>query len=149
MVDGSRQAASIDPAEARRMVRCGVDMIGFDQLHPFDPRLDALVWSWAPNEPATTASGLCAHAGPDGRFRSGDCGVSRPFACVSALGVWSVAGPAGPWTDGSAACVAAGASFSLPKSGFEDELLKAAAPGGDVWLDYRVLGTTWTAEAAG
>jgi hypothetical protein len=149
MLDGRRQASTVDAVQAGRMVRCGVDMIGLDQLQPFDPRLDALVWSWAPNEPSASTASSCASVGPDGRFRSGACAELRQFACVSAAGVWSVAGPAGEWTDGAAACSAAGASFSLPKSGYENELLKAAASGSSVWLDYRVLGSTWTPEAAG
>jgi hypothetical protein len=146
MLDGSRQAASIPALEARRMVRCGVDMIGFDQLQPFDPRLKAVVWSWAVNEPSV--AGACAFEGGDGRFRSGDCGTPRPFACAVA-GAWIVAGPAGSWDEGAARCAAAGGSFSVPKSGYENELLKAAAGGGEVWLDYRAVGSTWTPEAAG
>ena len=147
MVDGGRHAAEIVPEEARRMVRCGVDMIGFDQLLPFDPKLDAVVWSWATNEPS--AAGPCAYGGADGRFRAGDCGAPRPFVCVSGTGAWIVAGPSGPWSDGPARCAGAGGSFAVPKTGYENELLKAAAGGAEGWLDYRVLGSTWTPEAAG
>ena len=145
MLDGSRQASTIDAVQARRMVRCGVDMIGFDQLQPFDPRLDAVVWSWATNQPGV---GACAYLGSDGRFRSGDCLTPRPFACVSAAGEWSVA-PAGSWSDGAAACNADGRAFSVPRSGFTNELLKAAASGEEVWLDYQLLATGWMPEAAG
>jgi len=119
-------------------------MIGFDQLQPFDPRLDAVVWSWAVNEPS--AAGSCAFAGADGRFRAGDCGAPRPFACVSVTGVWSVAGPAGSWLDGAARCSATGASFAVPKSGYQNELLKTAAGGAEVWLDYRAVGGAWTPD---
>jgi hypothetical protein len=149
MLDGGRQATEITPVEARRMVRCGVDMIGFDQLQPYDPRLDAMVWSWAVDEPSVTSANTCAFAGSDGRFRAGDCGAPRLFACVSPLGAWSVEGPAGPWSDGAARCASTGATFAVPKSGYENELLKAAAAGGETWLDYRVLGGAWTPEAAG
>jgi len=145
MLDGSRKASSIDATKARRMVRCGVDMIGFDQLQPFDPRLDAVVWSWAVDEPSTAG---CAFLGSDGRFHAGDCGASRAFACADGNGTWSVA-PAGPWTDGAAACAATGAGFSLPKSGYSNELLKAVAGGAEVWLDYRSIGPGWTPEASG
>lgn len=41
----------ITPETAGRLVRCGVDLTGLDQLTAADPRLDALVWSWAPDEP--------------------------------------------------------------------------------------------------
>jgi hypothetical protein len=145
MLDGHRHASELDAVEARRMVRCGVDMIGLDQLQPFDPRLDAMVWSWAVNEPS---SGGCAFAGADGRFRSGDCGASRTFACVDGAGVWSVAGPALPWTEGSAACAATGTSFSVPKSGYENELVKKAAAGAEIWLDYGIAGSVWKPDAA-
>ena len=145
MLDGSRQASTIDAVQASRMVRCGVDMIGFDQLHPFDPRLDAVVWSWAPNQPS---GGSCGYAGSDGRFRSDDCSAPRSFACVSGNGAWSVA-PAGPWSDGAAACAVTGTTFSVPKSGYANELLKTAASGSEVWLDYRLVGSAWTPEAAG
>jgi len=107
------------------------------------------VWSWAVGEPAATSANSCAFEGSDGRFRSGDCGAPRAFACVSPAGEWSVQGPAGAWTDGAARCAAAGAAFAVPKSGFENELLKTAAAHGQVWLDYRVLGGAWTPEAAG
>jgi hypothetical protein len=145
MLDGRRAASRIDAVQARRLVRCGVDMIGFDQLQPFDPRLDAVVWSWAPNEPSSDG---CAFLGDDGRFHSGDCGGNRAFACVDGGGNWSVA-PAGPWGNGPATCAASGASFSLPTSGYQNELLKVAAAGAEAWLDYGTIGGAWTPEASG
>ena len=66
-------AGTVSATEARRMARCGVNLIGFDQLHPDDPRLDAVVWSWAPNEPTDRGS-HCAYQGGDARFRSSGCG---------------------------------------------------------------------------
>jgi hypothetical protein len=144
MVAGQRDASELTTVEARRMVRCGVDMIGFDQLQPYDPRLAVVVWSWAPNEPASSADGICAFIGSDGRFRSGDCATARPYVCVDAAGEWTVAGSAGPGTDGATGCAAAGATFSLPKSGYEDELVKAALGGGEAWLNNRVVGGVWT-----
>ena len=36
---------------AAQMARCGVDKIDFDQLAVDDPRLEGVVWSWAPGEP--------------------------------------------------------------------------------------------------
>jgi hypothetical protein len=146
MVDGSRYASELGAVEARRMARCGVDMIGFDQLQPFDPRLDAVVWSWAPNEPG---AGECADLGADARFHAGDCGASRSYSCVNGAGTWSVAGPAGAWSDGAAACSVAGATFSVPKNGYQNEQLKAAAGGTEVWLDYRLVGGSWSPETSG
>ena len=43
----------------RALVQCGVNLFGLDQLDPSDPRLEAMVWSWAPNEPVTSTPG-CA-----------------------------------------------------------------------------------------
>ena len=144
MTDGGRVTAEIPAEEAVRMVRCGVNMIGFDNLQPFDPRLEALVWSWAPDEPSANAAGLCAATNAGGRFRAEDCGTqAHEFACVSPLGVWSVQGPAGSWSDGPAACAAAGATFAVPRTGYENELLKTVADGATVWLAYHSTGNAW------
>ncbi len=145
MVDGTALGGTSEiPAdEARRMVRCGVNMIGFDQLEPFDRRLEALVWSWAPGEPSTTADDACAvESGGDGRFRAQGCGSAHRFACLT-TGGWTVAGPAGPWSDGPTRCAGLGGTFAVPRSGYDNELLKAAAGGADAWLAYRADAGAW------
>lgn len=145
MLDGGRYAAQIPAEEAARMVRCGVNMPGFDRLVPFDPRLEAIVWSWAPNEPSATAAGLCAATNAEGRFRAAGCETEQHhFACVAPDGTWSVEGPAGLWSDGAATCAAASATFSVPRTGFEGALLDAAAGGTTAWLAYHVTGSSWT-----
>jgi len=73
----------IDAATMAEMVRCGVNLVGFDQLHPGDERLPSLVWSWRVDEPATGATDSCAALGTDGRFFADDCAVPRPVACRS------------------------------------------------------------------
>ncbi len=124
----------ITPDVTRSMVRCGVDMIGFDRLEPFDGRLQALVWSWAPDEPMLDAGLECAARGEDGRFRMQDCAGARGFACRTAAGAWTVPIEVGPWADGDATCEAAGAEFTVPPTGWENEQLGVAAAGADLWI---------------
>lgn len=49
------------------MTDCGVNLFGFDQLLPEDGRIQASLWSWAPDEPRAGA-GACALQGADGRW---------------------------------------------------------------------------------
>jgi hypothetical protein len=120
--------------ETRRMVRCGVNLPGFDQLHPDDPRLTALVWSWATDEPAA-GHGSCAAQGPDARFHARSCADALPLACVDAGGAWRVA-----------RVCPRGTQFGVPANGFENERLREAADGvTTVMLAYRdVPGRGWT-----
>jgi hypothetical protein len=137
------------PQEAARMVRCGVNMPGFDNLQPFDERLRALVWSWAEDEPATSSADTCAHSGPGG-FRSDGCGAHRRYACALPNGTWAVSKHSGQWRKGADRCSKVGGSFSVPKNGFEYERLKAAQGGLEIWIDYRfdsMIGG-WTPEAS-
>jgi hypothetical protein len=115
MVEGTGQGGPSDVTvtETRRMVRCGVNMPGFDQLHPDDPRLAQLVWSWAPNEPA--GAGSCAAQEADARFHARSCADPLPLACVDGAGVWTVAPVCG-----------AGSHFAVPANGYENELLREA-----------------------
>jgi hypothetical protein len=48
---GEAPSTGITPDRAAAMIRCGVDLFGFDQLLPDDGRLAALAWSWAQDEP--------------------------------------------------------------------------------------------------
>ena len=121
--------------ETAAMVRCGVNMPGFDQLHPEDPRLAALVWSWAEGEPAAAG---CAYQGPDARWRSGGCEQVRPFACQTAAGDWTVTSVASTWADGEVACIVEfpGSTFAAPPNGWQNHLIREAADpsGPEVWL---------------
>lgn len=127
-------------ADMRNMVRCGVNMLGLDQLVPGDPRLDAMVWSWAPDEPA--APGGCAAQGADGRFRAEDCAQTHRVACL-ADGAWVVGAPSA-WPDAAASCAAAGGAFAVPWNGFENARLRDAAGDAVVWLAYSGAGGIWT-----
>jgi hypothetical protein len=147
MVNGSGHR--FGAAETRAMVRCGVDMIGFDRIEPGDGRLEALVWSWAPNEPVVDATARCAAWGTDARFRAEPCGETRGYACRTAAGAWVVPAERGAWENGFAACERVGAHYAVPPTGWEDERLRAVATGGELWLDYQSIadGSTWIAGA--
>lgn len=134
-------SSPITPGKAAALQRCAVDITGFDQILPGDGRLAASVWSWAPGEPA--ASGDCALAGADGRWRAAPCTGRRALACRSAAGVWSV-GRASPLP--AARC--RGGTFSVPRYGYENVQLAAAMAAAHVdavWLAYSRTGSTWTA----
>jgi hypothetical protein len=128
----------ISPETTRAMVRCGVDMIGFDRLEPFDGRLEALVWSWAPDEPSSDPAKRCTAWGADARFRAAACDQVRRYACRTGAGTWVVPPQRGPWTGGQRACERMGARFAVPATGWQNEQLRAAAPPGvELWLDDR------------
>jgi hypothetical protein len=135
----------IDPMtveSAGRMARCGVDLIGFDQLVRGDPRLEAVVWSWAPGEPA--ASGNCAVQRPDGRWQARACGERHRVACRDRRGGWRV--PAGrvPARAAARVCATPRLVNGVPRTGYEAQLLRPASAGaGDVWLGHRREGNGW------
>jgi hypothetical protein len=136
------------PATVAKMVQCGVNIMGLDQLTPQDPRLAALVWSWAKDEPAATGS--CAYQGGDGRFHAGDCGAPRQFACVDASSGWHVTAATGPQSAGAASCSAEfpGSTFGVPPNGLRNQLIVEAkgSPSTEVWLNYASVNGTWTAS---
>src|SRR3954449_8704693 len=78
-VDGG-EPGGLTPQVAAAMMRCGVDLLGMDQLLPGDGRLDALVWSWAQDEPRA-GGGDCATMGADGRWSATSCRTHAPLAC--------------------------------------------------------------------
>jgi hypothetical protein len=140
--------------EIRDMVRCGVNLFGLDQLDPSDPRLEAMVWSWAPNEPVTTDLGMCAFDGSDGRFYSAKCdGTRMRFACVDSSGAWFITAQYGKQSDGSSACQVElpGSTFAVPGSGNHAQRLiaaKKAAGVTDVWVAYSVVNGAWKGVGA-
>jgi hypothetical protein len=134
----------ITPATAAAMARCGVDLVGLDQLMPQDGRLDALVWSWAPGEPRTGA-GDCALQRGDGRWRARRCGERHLAACRTTGGTWTLSRTAVPVRAAAAACRDRGARFAVPRTGYEGRLLLAAAGDADAWLGLRRSGAAWRA----
>jgi hypothetical protein len=143
MMDGTDRLSA---AVTARMVRCGVNIIGFDQLEPFDGRLLALVWSWADGEPADGAT--CAIQGADGRFRGASCAERHPVACFDSDGGWHVTRHMAGVSRGARLCRQEfpGSTFSVPRNALADRALVAARDGGSVWLDYIRVGSTWRPE---
>lgn len=135
MVNGGSHIA---PAVAAAMVRCGVNFPGFDQVHPGDERLPALVWSWAADADPDNPGAACAAQRDDGRFDSLPCETVLPVACRTADGAWAVSGRPVAWADADLACQAeAFLGAGLPANGWDNELLRRASEGqGDVWLAY-------------
>jgi hypothetical protein len=137
------------PEIAAEMTRCGVDLLGLDQLAPNDPRLEALIWSWAPGQPGR---GRCAvqsfHSGTlSTGWRTAACADARRPACRRGtrwfLGVEAVAEKRG-----RAACRARHAQFAVPRTGYEAQLLRQrmrAARVSQVWLGYVKRAGGWAA----
>jgi hypothetical protein len=138
LLDPTRPAANpeaLTPAKVRSMTDCGVNLFGFDQILPEDGRIQASLWSWAPDEPRT-ANGGCTLQGADGRWLAAACAGAHPAACV-ANGTWSVTGPVA-FADAPAACSALGATFGLPRAGDQNSRLHAVAgPVGGAWVRYQ------------
>jgi hypothetical protein len=124
----------ITPQTAGAMWRCGVDLLGLDQLVPGDGRLEALVWTWASGEPG--AGDCTAARASDGRWATGSCVTRRPAACRTAAGAWSVS-PATTLPGAARACARTGATFAVPRTAHEQALLRAAAGGREVLLGLR------------
>jgi hypothetical protein len=141
-------SSQVTATETRRMVRCGVQMPGFDQLYPEDPRLAELVWSWAPDQPASTAPACAAQSG-DGRWRAEGCAQRHRAACVLPDGTWRLGSANVSWKSGPNACraLARTARFAAPVNGWQNELLRAAAGSATVWLNSNQLPSGgWTAN---
>jgi hypothetical protein len=136
MADGIYRPMTAD--DITSMVRCGVDLIGLDRVVPDDGRLEAFIWSWAPDEPSGDPALGCVAWGPDdARFRSAACDDEHGYACRTAAGDWVVPGVRGPRSDAGSACASVDAAPATPPTGWEDERLRAAAGAAgqpDLWL---------------
>jgi hypothetical protein len=120
--------ARITPDIAAQMTRCGVDLLGLDQLLPGDPRLSALVWSWAKGEPRKR--GKCAvQTSKEGtlrtRWKAAGCGSHRRPACRK-NDRWLVGARAVAKKSARAECRARDARFAVPRTGYEAQLLREA-----------------------
>lgn len=156
LTEGASQSGAAEKRDritaetAARMARCGVDLIDLDQLLVGDPRLEALVWSWAPGQPA---AGRCAvqrvnQVFPFGRWFSKACGGERSVACRKAGGKWIVAAGRHLTSGARAACREHKARYAVPRTGFEvQRLRKRMQRKGvrSVWLGYRRTQAGWTA----
>ena len=135
---------------AAHMARCGVDLIDLDQVVPDDPRLESLVWSWAPSQPGR---GRCAvqrvsKAFPFGRWRSKRCRGERPVACRRSSGKWIVSARLTSSRRARRACRDRNASFAVPRAGYEGQRLRKRMERKKirgVWLGYRKKEGGWRA----
>lgn len=125
----------ITAEHVRKMMSCGVDLIGFDQILPFDGRLEGAVWTWA-DEDSIPKRGECAARLASGRWEGRACGEERRAACVTSAREWIVLADAGSRADAAAACQAAGLELGTPRTSEENTELGAAAGAGSVWLGY-------------
>jgi hypothetical protein len=143
-IDPTRSPAQAEtqmltPARVSSMTRCGVGLLGFDQILPHDGRIDASIWSWANGEP-NSSGGRCGLQRADGRWVTDLCSARHPAVCRSAGGGLTLTPRAVPWAAAPAACRGAGASFDLPRTGYENSTLRATAGSQGVWLRYKLAG---------
>lgn len=124
---------ALTPQKVQSMTDCGVNLFGLDQLLPEDGRIQASLWSWAPDEPRAGA-GDCTLQGADGRWVAAPCADLHPAACLSA-GTWTVTTPVA-FADAPAACAATGAAFALPRAGDQNSALHAAAGTTGAWVQH-------------
>jgi hypothetical protein len=160
----------ITPPTAAAMARCGVDLIGLDQVTgPADPRFEALVWSWQVNRPRPGMKGErdCAvqrrdvevdpslafpgSAVPATRAAWFDhrCARLHAAACRDSAGAWTILPER--MTRGAArrACEADGDMLGTPRTGFQAQALDAALAVTETrqaWLGARRTPGGWTAQ---
>lgn len=134
----------ITPALAGRMTRCGVDIIGLDMLVQGDPRLTALVWSWARGEPRS--AGSCSVQLLDGRWKARSCAERHPAACRDGSGAWLISQRSLSAGEAPHLCGSKRWLHALPRTGYEGQLLREAMKrsGAKVaWLGQRRDGSAW------
>ena len=160
----------ITPPTAAAMARCGVDLIGLDQVTGADdPRFEGLVWSWQVNRPRPGRKGErdCAvqrqnvpidsalafpgSAGPATRAAWFDhrCARLHPAACRDTAGAWTIDPDRTRQRDARKACEAVGLTLGTPRTGFEaQELDEALAAAGErqAWIGAKREGATWDAQ---
>ena len=129
--------------------RCGVNLIGLDQLEVEDPRLPSLIWSFAIGEPAAAGLGRdCVALVAGGHLASRPCDEIKPVACRAAAprdDVLSIAPTASRFARAREQCAAPATSselgrFSLPINGREAARLAelaASAGASEIWVNLR------------
>lgn len=128
------EADALTPERVAGMTRCGVNLFGFDQLLPHDGRIEASIWSWVKDEPKR-GNGRCALQRKDGRWLTRPCQARHRAGCRTADG-WALSAKAVAWARARSACRAVHASFGLPRTGYENSLLRGLAGNRGVWLRY-------------
>jgi hypothetical protein len=130
------EAERLSPERVASMTRCGVNLFGFDQLLPHDGRIKASIWSWLKNEP-NARGGRCGVQRKDSRWLTSPCRAKHRAVCRSATGL-TLTPRAVPYAAARAACRSRGAAFDLPRTGYENSVLRQAAGAEDVWLRYKL-----------
>jgi hypothetical protein len=133
---GGGPEPGITPEIAAAMARCGVDLLGLDQLLPGDGRLDALVWSWARDEPRAGA-GDCTVQRPDGRWEARSCDERHPATCSDGTGGWLVTLRSARAREAGKLCARERMMFATPRTGYENALVRASSNGATAWLNVR------------
>jgi hypothetical protein len=130
------EADALTPEKVKSMTRCGVGLFGFDQILPHDGRISASVWSWAKNEP-NASGGRCGLQRPaDARWTTAPCKERHRAVCRGADGSLGLSRQAVPYTAAGNAC--GKGAFDLPRTGYENSLLREQAGSEAVWLRYRL-----------
>lgn len=134
-------------AEAfRTMANCGLNVLAMDQVTPQDRRLPAYIWSWAVNEPAHEGADVKDWAlhNQDSRLVAADRtdpNIVASYACIKIGNTDQDAWEEVSWlfSDTEAGCNTDGYEFSVPRGGYENQLLriaKEAAAIENVWVNY-------------
>jgi hypothetical protein len=128
---------ALTPAKVKAMTDCGVNVYGFDHLLPEDGRIQASLWSWAPDEPRA-GGGACTVQGADGRWVAAPCADAHPAACLAGS-TWTVTPSPVTFAQAPAACAASGSTFALPRAGDQNAQLHAVAgPAGGAWVRHAI-----------
>lgn len=129
---------ALTPQKVKWMTDCGVNLYGFDQLLPEDGRIQASLWSWAPDEPRTSVGSCTLQRGSDGRWVAADCAETHRAAC-DVGDTWTLTSTPVAFADAPAACAAVGATFGLPRAGDDNFRLRTVAgPAGGAWVNYHL-----------
>lgn len=138
---------TLTPPKVQAMTDCGVNLFGLDQLLPEDGRIQASLWSWAPDEPRASA-GACALQAANGRWVAASCADAHPAACLNKAGAWTLTPTPVTFAQAPSACAAANASFALPRTGDQNARLRAVAgPAGGAWVRYTSAEASRTGQA--
>jgi hypothetical protein len=138
----------LTPAATRKMVRCGVNLTGWDQLTPTDGRLRAFDWTWPKGH--LGMPGRCVFQGSLGGFNRKACAVHYPAACVDRHLDWHVTTARGPAWLGQRMCAREfpGSRFGVPPNGYRNWQLLQAKRGKRIraWLDDAKLRGHWRVD---
>ncbi len=158
----------ITPPTAAAMARCGVDLIGLDQVTGLsDPRFEGLVWSWQVNRPRPTAKGqrdcavqrrdvaidsaLAFPGSPATRSAWFDqlCDRLHPAACRDTAGQWTIVPKRLTRRAARKACKKRDHVLATPRTGREAQELNTAltASGArQAWLGAKRRPSGWVAS---